>query len=398
MFAAFLADVKERENHMIHCKKAGRTAIALVLTASFLMPVSVIASEKALQPVEDYSYYSDPAVDSDGYLCLTDNQTITDVSVRKLRMKNFDFSVPGVWAGNVVIRTLYLNQTKSSNLYKTQIRDSYVIRFFEKETWTKYHSSGYEDQENAALMGELAELRLMNSEKNDTSRWENDPMYIYFGKITKGKTEYKAFLYRPKTSEGLIDSDYASRYGYLSDINYQGCLISSFTCRNGLKLSYPNSYIENRYVSKFNADGKGMAEGSTIPDGYVPKTLLAEKNSSDEAPEALNAVSENASSDTFSWSSFSAPWTFTDRGEDYYQNLMTSIGQITVIPTVTVSPTPSVSPSATSTPTQSPVETETPAPTEVPDVTDVPEETGTPTPTPNVTSVPTNPETDEGEE
>lgn len=381
-------------------KKTVRTITALAAAAVIFLPYTVPASEteSALLPTEDYSYYAGASADSNGYLYLTDNRTIEDVRELKLRMKNFEFTIPGAWADNVVIRTLYLNQTKSSNLYKTQIFDSYVIRFYEKETWMKYHSDTYENQKNASSMGELAEIRLMNSTKNDISRWKNDPLYIHFGTVTKEKTEYEAFLYHPKTSDGLIDPDYSSRYGYLTDINYQGCLISSFACRNGFSLKYPNAYIKNHYVADFRKDAEGIKKGSRIPDGYVPKTLLDEKNSSDEAPGKLNSVSENLSANSYSWESFKAPWRFSDRGASYYQNLMTDAAQITAVPTITVTPE--------ATPTPSTVPEETPAPTEVPSekpsATASPTPTATPvptaTPTPEVSSTPTNPEPEEDEE
>lgn len=389
-----------KKNRSLHKKVLTITVIAAA--AAIMMPVGAFASEGALQPTEDYSYYAEPSVDSDGYLHLTDNQTITDISVTKLKMKNFEFSIPGVWAGNVVIRTLYMNQTKSSNLYKTQIVDSYVIRFYEKETWEKYQSDDFRKKKNASSMGEIAEIRLMNSSENDTSRWKNDPMYIYFGTITGEKSGYDAFLYRPKASDGLIDTDYASRYGYLSDINYQGCLISSFSCSSDFALKYPNAYIKNHYITDFNKNEEGMKKGSTIPDNYTPKTLTDEKNSSDEAPEKLNTVSENVSANAYSWGTFTSPWEFSDRGSAYYQSLMSSISQISAIPTVTVTPTLTQTPTPSAAPTVTEAPTATPRPTTEPEAEETPETTSIPapteTPTPEVTSVPTNPEPEEDEE
>lgn len=271
---------------------------------------------KILKPQEDYTNYNGPSVDQEGCLHLTNNSTISDVSVRKLRLKQFSFEIPGAWVGQVVVRVLYLDQTLSTDLYKSRTQDSYVIRFYEKNTWNKYHSGENAPAGKAASMGELAELRIMNRSKNDTSRWSSDPMYLSFASVQGGQTAYDLYLYRPKRTEGLTDPDFASASGYLSDIDYKGCLVSSFRCQSDLKLTYRNSYISKTLVDGFDPNGEGMEDGSTIPEGYVPKGLEAAKNQTDQAPAALNRLTGNGPSSGYAWQDFAAPWTYPDRQMD----------------------------------------------------------------------------------
>ncbi len=330
-------------------EKKRRQHIQAVLLASLAFaaatPVCAAAADTqtVLTPAEDYSSYAEPLVDQDGFLHLTDNHTVEDVSSVHLSLRSFRFTIPGAWAGNTVIRTQYLNQTKNDELYKRQLRDCYIIRFYEKATWTKYRSDEWKSQENASRMGELCELRIINNSENDTDTWDQNPLYLHFGSAesTDGQA-YELYLYHPKTSDGLIDDEYAAAGQYLTDIDYRGCIISSFTCEDGMSLTLPASYIRYHFVDAFQADGEGIPEGSVIPENYVPDLPRAAKNQTDTMPETLNSVSETTETG-YAWTSFTSPWAYVDRGVNFSLS-------VTPTPEVTSEPVPTDTPNVTVTP------------------------------------------------
>ncbi len=292
---------------------AALLAAVLIMQGGPAVQAAQTSTAEVLQPLTDYSSYAHPAEDQNGCLYLTDNHTIEDVSSTTVSIRHFTFQIPGAWKDHIVIKTQYLNQTKDTELYKSPIRDSYIIRFYEKQTWEAYHSDSNLNAEDSSATGELAELRILSTADNDLSKWEDHPQYLHFGSVSDQKGIcYELYLKRPKSSEKRMNEQYAQSYCYLSDINYEGRLISSFACEDDLILSYPTSYIKYHYVDLFDEASEGMAEGSTMPEDYTVHLPAAEKNQTDTMPSVLNQIQSSASQEGYKWTSFSSPWPYRD--------------------------------------------------------------------------------------
>ncbi len=265
-------------------KKAGRVmavvlaaALSLSWTGRIYASDEVKVEETALTAQADYSYYAQPVIGKSGALYLTDNHTVSDLSFTTVKTRYASFDIPKGWFDQVVVRSRYIDQTGNESLYKNAVKDSYVIRFYEKNTWNKYRKKQYRSKKNASSMGEVLEIRIMNSQENDLSKWEDDPMYLHFAALKGDNRSYEVYLKHPKRAEGLIDEEFADIYRFLSDCDYRGYVISSFAANDeALTASFANTYVKTHYV-----------------DGFVPSSETVPK----ESESMMSAVSEKETED-----------------------------------------------------------------------------------------------------
>ena len=224
-------------------------------------PVPVVPAEIAAE--EDFSPYAEAVVDTNGYLNLPNNSVVEDVTSVNIKTEYFTFEIPGCWVGNVTADCRYINNVEGN--FQDPVYDTLVVTFYEKKNYDAWRKSGSKPTDGEAQNGLLTELYFSSSENDNswrkTSNYEN-----YWATAAEGGRTYDIFLYEPHGSQGVSSDALSERYDYMAKtVNFEGCIIHSFTAADLGTVTIFDPYTEKSYIGNWDPDQEGIPEGSTLP-------------------------------------------------------------------------------------------------------------------------------------
>ena len=295
--------------------------------------VEVESVSDTLLPSKTVYRATEPTIDSDGFLNIPNNTVISDITTNRIRTEKCSFDIPMSWVGNVAIHVMEMNQ-EDAELYDMPVLNTEVIQFYELNTYKKYQTQEYVYTDGASRMGKITELYITDAYENDLTDKKNNPRQLYVGDITNRSDEnYAVFLYQLSTDD-VIDDEFRSRYLFMRESDYAGCIISTLASEYG-ELNYANSYIRYRYADNFDPNGQGMTE--EFPEEYEGRKNVMEAPTHGEAPDGI--LASVSAFVPYDWKSFTTPWMYSDHGSSYPYAAMESGGMPVIVEST---PAPSV--------------------------------------------------------
>ena len=269
-----------------------------------------------------YSAFTEPVIDSDGYLCIPNNTSVSDVKTEKIATEFCSFNIPKSWVNRVVIKSVKMDQTTDTELYDKAVSNTGVIQFFEKNTYEKYQTQEYAFTEDAARKGKLTELYVSDTERNDLEDKYSNPLEIHVADISDNHIPaYSVFLYEMKESDNVCDKEFAKEYRFLYDTDYKSCIIGSLRSEKG-SVDFANSYIKSRYTK--------TDESGEMPENYKYHSRISQEKPKHDFP--IPKQDTNGMRPVYNWQSFASPWSYTDRGTGYPYSAVESGGVPVEIP------------------------------------------------------------------
>lgn len=296
-------------------------AIAVVLAMTYryqgLLTQKEEAREEAPVPEEepdilpakdDYSGFAGCTMDAEGVLHVPDNQTVEAPSSTKIRTRFLYFEIPEAWRERLTIQTDYMKQGDDSEIYEDPVKDSFYIRFYERDTYNRYHSSHYAGTPGIEDKGLLTELVAVNTEK-DPKIGANDAEYLYAGDLMKDDTRYQVYLNQIIRTDERIEKEFASTYEFLRDLSYIPCLLAHLDATDGT-FRLANSYLKTRYIDQYDASAAGMTSDAKVPNDYAhqKETGSVLYPLDETVPEDL----EEPYVEAYAWDLFTSPWLYPD--------------------------------------------------------------------------------------